>query len=63
MMKIDPRNWRKEAEHVAEGFAVCDATKRALRDALERDPVDAFWDLSYVVDILKARMMEAELTK
>ena len=57
---IDPKNWKREATRCAEGFAVNDTTKRALADALKRDPVDAFWDLSYIVDILKARM-EADL--
>ncbi len=52
-------DWKKEFDRVMADQATHFWVKDILNQALQKDPVDAYFDIALVVVILKARMNEA----
>jgi hypothetical protein len=52
-------DWREKMKRVLDDPATHSWVKDILNQALQKDPVDAYFDIALVAMILKARMDEA----
>jgi len=52
-------DWKKEFDRVMADPATHFWVKEILNQALQKDPVDAYFDVALIAVILKARMKEA----
>ncbi len=52
-------DWREKMKNVLDDPATHFWVKEILNQALQRDPVDAYFDIALIAVILKARMNEA----
>lgn len=55
---MQPTHWQTAYRMIREDRAVHFPVKSALQGAMDRDPVDAYFDALLVAKVLKARMQE-----
>ena len=52
----EPANYQAAADELLNSPCVHDITKRIIREGLERDCIDAYYDVKLALDVLRARL-------